>query len=256
MELKNLLKLFYRILLPKRLLPHIDLFSNIRKLNNHQNTLNEKNVLIVAPHMDDEIIACGGVMQKYLEQGAKITVVFMTDGSEGNPNYEAAELAKLRKEESRNACGLLGVTDLIFLDNIEKTFKNTQDNQHEIQTLVKEKDIDAIFYPMAFDGNRDHVTTSWIVLDALKELKSNINLYGYCVWSPLIPTLTVNIDNEIEQKIKAMELFTTQLEQFDLIDMTLSNSRYMGYVYGMWKGHSENYIVGSIKEHRRLSALL
>jgi len=53
-----------------------------------------------------------------------------------------------------------------------------------------------------------------------------------------------------------MELFTTQLEQFDLIDMTLSNSRYMGYVYGMWKGYSENFIVGSVKEHWRLSYLL
>lgn len=244
------------MLLPKRLLPHIDLFSNIRKLNKHANTLNETNILIVAPHMDDEIIACGGVMQQYLKKNAHITVVFMTDGSEGNPNYEPVKLAKLRKEESRNACGLLGVTDLIFLDNIEKSFKNNEDNKSAIKKLVKEKSIDAIFYPMAFDGNRDHVTTSWIVLDALKELNSNINLYGYCVWSPLIPTLTVNIDDEIEQKIKAMKLFTTQLEQFDLIDMTLSNSRYMGYVYGMWKGYSENFVFGSVKEHQRLVHML
>jgi len=242
--------------LPKRLLPHIDLFSNIRKLNDHQNTLYEKNILIVAPHMDDEIIACGGVMQQYLKNKAKITVVFMTDGSEGNPNYEPSKLAKLRKEESSNACGLLGVTDLIFLDNIEKSFKNNEENKNAIKHLVKEKDIEAIFYPMAFDGNRDHVTTSWIVLDALKEMSLNLNLYGYCVWSPLIPTLTVNIDNEIEQKITAMKLFKTQLEQFDLIDMTLANSRYMGYVYGMWKGHSESFIVGSIKEHIRLARLL
>jgi len=254
--LKSLLKAIYKLFLPKRLLPHIDLFSDIRKINNHQNTLNEKQILIVAPHMDDEIIACGGVMQKYVKQGAKITVIFMTDGKEGNPNYDPLELIELRREESRQACYLLGVTDLVFLDNPEKYLKNTQDNQHEIQTLVKEKNIDAIFYPMAFDGNRDHVTTSWIVLDALKELKSNISLYGYCVWSPLIPTLTVNIDNEIKQKIKAMKLFTTQLEQFDLIDMTLSNSRYMGYVYGMWKGYSENFIVGSVKEHLRLVSFI
>ncbi len=244
------------MLLPKRLLPHVDLFSNIRKLNDDKNTLNEKNVLIVAPHMDDEIIACGGVIQQYVKKSANITVVFMTDGSEGNPNYDPVKLAKLRKEESRHACGLLGVTDLIFLDNIEKSFKNNEENRSAIKNLVEEKNIEAIFYPMAFDGNRDHVTTSWIVLDALKNLKSNLNLYGYCVWSPIIPTLTVNIDDEIEQKIKAMELFKTQLEQFDLIDMTLSNSRYMGYVYGMWKGHSENFIAGTVKEHERLSRLI
>ena len=244
------------MLLPKRLLPHIDLFSNIRMLNDHKNTLNETNILIVAPHMDDEIIACGGVMQKYLKQGAKVTVVFMTDGSEGNPNYEAVVLTKLRKEESRGACALLGVTDLIFLDNIERSFKNTEENKQSIKDIVEEKNIDAVFYPMTFDGNRDHVATSWIVLDALKALNVNMNLYGYCVWSPLIPTLTVNIDDEIEQKVKAMELFTTQLEQFDLIDMTLTNSRYMGYVYGLWKGHSENFIVGTVKEHLRLASLV
>lgn len=244
------------MVLPKRLLPHIDLFSSIRKLNNHVNTLNEKNVLIVAPHMDDEIIACGGVMQQYLKKNARITVVFMTDGSEGNPNYEPLKLAKLRKEESRNACGLLGVTDLVFIDNIEKNFKNNKGNRNTIKDLVKEKAIDAIFYPMAFDGNRDHVTTSLIVLDALKEMSLNLNLYGYCVWSPLIPTLTVKIDDEIEQKIAAMKLFNTQLEQFDLIDMTLSNSRYMGYVYGMWEGYSENFIYGSVEEHQRLRTII
>ena len=111
----------------------------------------------------------------------------------------------------------MGVTDLIFLDNIEKSFKNNEENRSAIKNFVEKKNIEAIFYPMAFDGNRDHVTTSWIVLDALKNLKSNLNLYGYCVWSPIIPTLTVNIDDEIEQKIKAMEQYKTKIEQLSFI---------------------------------------
>tara|TARA_R110001583_G_scaffold185149_1_gene345103 strand:+ start:8518 stop:9285 length:768 start_codon:yes stop_codon:yes gene_type:complete len=254
--LKSLLKTVYKLFLPKRLLPHIDLFSSIRKLNNYQNTLNEKNILIVAPHMDDEIIACGGVMHKYAQQGANVSVIFMTDGKEGNSNYDPLELINLRREESRKACHSLGVRDLVFLDNPEKYLKNSEENQKVIKNLVEVKNIEAIYYPMAFDGNRDHVATSWIVLDALKKLNTCIKLYGYCVWSPIIPTLTVNIDKEIDQKVKAMALFTTQLEQFDLIDMTLSNSRYMSYVYGMWKGYSENFIVGTVKEHLRLVALL
>ncbi|MDD5409274.1 MAG: PIG-L family deacetylase, partial [Candidatus Omnitrophica bacterium] len=37
-------------------------------------------VLILSPHPDDEAIACAGVIQRALEAGAKIKIVYLTNG--------------------------------------------------------------------------------------------------------------------------------------------------------------------------------
>lgn len=253
--MRKYLKFIKKNILPKRLLPLLDIFSEVRKVNHRESTICENRVTIIAPHMDDEIIACGGAMHKYKKLGAKVTVIFMTAGQHGNPNYAPEELTTLRRDESRKACEILGVDDLVFLDNIEAQLENTQETRKVLFDLLKEKQPEAIFFPLSFDGHKDHVTTSHILLQAANRYNPLVTCYGYCVWSPLIPNLTINITDIIELKTQALSVFKTQLEQFDLIDMTLSISRYMGYVYGMWKGYSENFIVASAREHLRLSKL-
>ena len=37
-------------------------------------------VLILAPHPDDEAIACAGVIQQALKAGAKVKIVYLTNG--------------------------------------------------------------------------------------------------------------------------------------------------------------------------------
>src|SRR5882757_7184185 len=41
-------------------------------------------VVVLAPHMDDETIGCGGTLALHAQRGAEITVVFMTDGRAGS----------------------------------------------------------------------------------------------------------------------------------------------------------------------------
>ena len=71
-------------------------------------------VLVVAPHMDDEVIGPGGTLRRHVEAGAAVTVVFLTDGRLGG--YDDGTLLQRRKEESRRAAELLGFGELIFLD--------------------------------------------------------------------------------------------------------------------------------------------
>ena len=39
-----------------------------------------KNILVLAPHMDDEIIGCGGVICKHIQNGDSVAVVYFTRG--------------------------------------------------------------------------------------------------------------------------------------------------------------------------------
>ena len=81
----------------------------------------DSRILLFAPHPDDESLACGILLQRAVEAGAAIGVVYMTDG-ENNPwpqrwlsrrwRLNAADRqrwAKLRRQEALAALRLLGV---------------------------------------------------------------------------------------------------------------------------------------------------
>ena len=40
-----------------------------------------KNILIIAPHPDDEVLGCGGIMAKYASSGNKVYVLIRTRGT-------------------------------------------------------------------------------------------------------------------------------------------------------------------------------
>jgi LmbE family N-acetylglucosaminyl deacetylase len=44
----------------------------------------KKTALIFSPHFDDETLGCGGMIIKKKQIGAKVKIVFMTDGSKSH----------------------------------------------------------------------------------------------------------------------------------------------------------------------------
>ena len=91
----------------------------------------EVDILIVAPHPDDEVIGCTGFIMQALESGKKVAVVVMTNG-DGFPKGTSAitskpreelepsdflKLATLRQNQSFDGIKVVGLqpTDLSFL---------------------------------------------------------------------------------------------------------------------------------------------
>jgi len=86
-------------------------------------------VLILAPHPDDEAIACGGVIQQALEAGAQVKVVYLTNGDHNQFAFivyekritfrqgEFIHMGEVRQKEAKAAMALLGLSEnnLIFL---------------------------------------------------------------------------------------------------------------------------------------------
>ena len=86
-------------------------------------------ILILAPHPDDEVIACAGIIQKALKAGAQVRIVYLTNGDHNEFAFivyekritlrqgEFIHLGKVRQKESIKAMKFLGLSekDLVFL---------------------------------------------------------------------------------------------------------------------------------------------
>lgn len=68
-------------------------------------------LLVVAPHPDDEILACGGLLAGLASRLDNLTVVAVTDGEGSHPGssiWSQQRLREVRRAESRVAMGRLG----------------------------------------------------------------------------------------------------------------------------------------------------
>lgn len=94
-------------------------------------------ILVVRPHPDDESSATGGMLAHYHARRMRTGVVICTGGEEGalhDPDLDPVAawpyLREIREREVRDACTILGVTELRMLGYRDSGMPDTPANQH------------------------------------------------------------------------------------------------------------------------------
>ncbi len=188
-----------------------------------------KNILIVAPHNDDEILGCGGVMAKYINEGKNVYVAIVTNGHIGAPELFSKEGTERVRAEAKEAHNFLGVNETFFLDfpavNLDAipAYKLSL----ALSKLIKDKDVDTLYIPHRGDIHKDHRITYEASLVAGRPINNSTvkKIYSYetlseTEWAApfgdeaFIPTVFVNIENEINAKIEAFRFFKSQIKEF------------------------------------------
>ena len=72
-----------------------------------------ESILVVAPHPDDEVLGCGGVILRHIDHGDTVHVAIVTRGV---PERFPAKQVEVVRQELRAAHQVLGVTGVQFLD--------------------------------------------------------------------------------------------------------------------------------------------
>src|SRR5713226_1433970 len=77
-------------------------------------------VLSIHAHPDDQEFTVAGTLAKWARAGSWIVTVCLTNGEAGSnrhtpPDMTRERLAKIRQEEQRAACRVLGVEEVLFL---------------------------------------------------------------------------------------------------------------------------------------------
>ena len=123
------------------------------------------NVLIFAPHPDDDIIGCGGSIVKHVRQENNVEIVYLTSGESGGLGGSPEEISAIREYEAKKAAKHVGAGKVHFLRQPDGYLTATKENITAITTLLRQAKPDIIYIPPANDNHRDHRAAHELLLE-------------------------------------------------------------------------------------------
>ncbi len=105
---------------------------------------NNKVLLAVLAHPDDESFGMGGTLAKYAAQGIDVHLLCATKGEVGDVSPEKMigydSIADLRESELRCAAGFLGISQVHFLGYRDSGMAGSSDNHHPLSLVSQSVD--------------------------------------------------------------------------------------------------------------------
>jgi len=212
------------------------------------------NVLILAPHPDDDVIGCGGAIIKHTRAGDRVSIVCLTDGSRGNLEGRRDEsLVATRKEEMRRAHRLLGVDNTYCLDVEDGRLSPSDSVITRVAEIVAEVSPAAVYTPFFVDYHRDHVVTSNIFLRSSAKCGFNGRCIAYEINSPLFPNRILDITDCVDLKIDAVKSFESQLSVNNYIQTIIEGlNRFRTNSVMLGNGYAEGFYICDIQFYQHL----
>jgi LmbE family N-acetylglucosaminyl deacetylase/glycosyltransferase involved in cell wall biosynthesis len=181
--------------------------------------LRGERLLVLAPHPDDEVIGCGGLVAQHLRERREVRVIVATDGAQAGD-------ASAREEESRRGLAILGeVAAIEFLRIPDRQL----DEIPQLRDLLLAHRPDLILVPAPIEIHPDHLALARIFCELVQRdetLWADLavaRVAFYEVGQPLRPNAIVDITDVAETKYTAIAEHRSQLAMRD----------YVGYARGL-----------------------
>ncbi|MGB7392840.1 MAG: bifunctional PIG-L family deacetylase/class I SAM-dependent methyltransferase [Pricia sp.] len=149
------------------------------------------NLTVLAPHPDDESLGCGGLIAMLSERGARVSVIFVTDGSASHTSrtHPKKVLRGLREREAAEACAELGVSndDIHFMREQDSGLPHLpKDREKELQesiaAIVERVDTTTLAVPWRRDPHPDHIAVYRLAERIITALPSRPIMLEYPIW--------------------------------------------------------------------------
>lgn len=143
------------------------------------------NVVILAPHPDDEVFGCGGLITRLIAEGHAPHVVVLTGGGgshRGCCSTSESDIISARRELTHKAMSALGLPDsniyeLDFPDG--HISEGNAAEKKKLESLISEINPDVILVPHHGEGWSDHLAARDLGIELAGE---DTEVYEYCVW--------------------------------------------------------------------------
>jgi LmbE family N-acetylglucosaminyl deacetylase len=193
------------------------------------------NVLVVAPHPDDESIGCGGTVALHASGGDNVEVVFLTSGELGLKHLPAMEARSIREAEAQVASRILGIGGLHFLRQPDWTL-NEHVNQaaSALEEVLGKLQPSVIYAPHPREDHPDHRVAVEVLKTALSRLpQRKEKIYQYEIWTPVAEyDHVVDVSTAMETKLRAVRSYVSQLKAFRYDDAITGLNQYRGALAG------------------------
>lgn len=178
-------------------------------------------ILVVAPHPDDEILGCGGMIAKYIDNKHDVYVCVVTSSL-------IEKYRKMHEDYANKVHASMGVKKTIFFNfpTVELPHKNTREVTDTFSKLVQEIKPEIVFIPFYGDMHTDHFTVASSAMVALRPIVAPFvkAIYAYETLSEtgwnfpsadkaFIPNVFSDISAFIDDKINAMKMYDTKIKE-------------------------------------------
>jgi LmbE family N-acetylglucosaminyl deacetylase len=186
-------------------------------------------ILVLAPHPDDDVLGCGGLIAACAAAGAPAHVAYLTDGRRshlGAPDWPADRLSAARRKEAIDAAKLLGLAPeaLTFAPNRDGALlfdaRARRRTRNALSELISGHRVARVFATWIRDPHPDHVATA-LLARALCREHPRTTLMSYPIWAQLAParlerrarpwrTLRLDVGAHLKTKRDALAAHKTQ----------------------------------------------
>lgn len=197
-------------------------------------------VMVVVAHPDDAEFGCGGTVAKWVKEGREVSYLIVTNGDKGSSDrtMTSERLAKIREEEQRRACQVLGVERVIFLGYPDGELEDSRDLRRDITREIRgwQPEIIITQNPLRtlnlFASHRDHRITGGVVLDCVYPLARDHLSFPellaqgisphkvreiYMMWLEE-PDTAIDITDTMDLKLKALACHVSQMGKFSQVE--------------------------------------
>ena len=170
------------------------------------------NILVVAPHADDEILGVGGTIAKYVDEGHNVYVCIVTTGH--SSMYSKAYLDQVRSEVE-SAHQYLNIKETYFLNFPAVLIGEVPKYEinEKISKVIDEVKPRIVFLPHFGDMHLDHLLVSQSAMVAVRPIKEHkvLEVYSYEVLS------------ETEWNVPHVKMLLFQIHMWILVIILIQN---------------------------------
>lgn len=182
-----------------------------------------ESALVVAPHYDDEVLGCGGLLLRLTEAGAAVRVLFLTDGRGGEEEVDDRDAyRKKRREEAARAAKILGLAGVHHLDLPDGALRHRLDDVASgLRRALLTQRPDLLLVPSPLEVTADHRAAFAAVhrllgplrdgeASDLTDVANGLTILAYDVNHGGFPDLLVDVTAQMETLERAMAAYASQ----------------------------------------------
>lgn len=215
-------------------------------------SLPARSVLVLAPHPDDEVLGCGGLIAAWLDAGVRVRVAIVSDGGQGGD-------AATREREALAASLALAAgaepAELQFWRLPDRGLVADAALVDRIARSITASGADCVLAPSLYEVHPDHRAVALAASAAFAAVygddrndssdggNSPARLAFYEVGHPLPANTLVDITPVLARKQSAIACFGSQLAVQPYDEQLLALNRFRSYTLGLSVSHAEAYQV-------------